>query len=46
MIRLYQIRLQVRAVVESLANTYVARRLELTDVRGAKVSTQHEELRE
>ena len=29
--RLYQIRLQVRAVVDSLENRYVARRLELTD---------------
>lgn len=31
MMRLYQIRMQVRAVVDSLANQYVARRLELTD---------------
>jgi Spy/CpxP family protein refolding chaperone len=29
--RLYQIRMQVRAVVDSLANTFVSRRLELTD---------------
>lgn len=31
MMRLYQIRMQVRAVVDSLANRYVSGRLELTD---------------
>jgi Spy/CpxP family protein refolding chaperone len=38
MMRLYQIRLQVRAVVESLANTYVARRLEITDDQKEKLA--------
>jgi acyl-CoA reductase-like NAD-dependent aldehyde dehydrogenase len=38
MMRLYQIRLQVRAVVESLANMYVARRLELTDAQKEKLA--------
>ncbi len=33
MMRLYQIRLQVRAVIDSLENEYVARRLELSDVQ-------------
>ena len=38
MMQLYQIRLQVRAVVESLANTYVARRLEITDDQKEKLA--------
>ena len=38
MIRLYQIRLQVRALVDSLANRYVAGRLELTDQQKEKVA--------
>ncbi len=38
MIRLYQIRLQVRAVVDSLENSYVARRLELTDEQKQKLA--------
>ncbi|OHB80326.1 MAG: hypothetical protein A2V98_24255 [Planctomycetes bacterium RBG_16_64_12] len=38
MMRLYQIRMQVRAVVDSLANTYVARRLELSDEQKEKVA--------
>ena len=36
--RLYQIRMQYRAVVESLANERVARRLELTDEQKAKLA--------
>jgi Spy/CpxP family protein refolding chaperone len=36
--RLYQIRMQVRAVVESLENRYVARRLELTDEQKEKLA--------
>jgi len=38
MIRLYQIRLQVRAVVDSLANRYVAGRLKLTDDQKNKLA--------
>jgi Spy/CpxP family protein refolding chaperone len=38
MIRLYQIRLQVRAVVDSLANRYVAGRLKLTDEQKEKLA--------
>ena len=38
MIRLYQIRLQVRAVVDSLANRFVAGRLELTDDQKNKLA--------
>ena len=38
MMRLYQIRLQVRAVVDSLENRYVARRLELTDEQKEKLA--------
>ena len=38
MMRLYQIRTQVRAVVESLGNTYVARRLNLTEEQKKKVA--------
>ena len=38
MMRLYQIRMQVRAVVDSLANTWVARRLELTYGQKEKVA--------
>ena len=38
MMRLYQIRLQVRAVVDSLANKYVAGRLKLTDEQKAKLA--------
>ena len=39
MMRLYQIRLQVRAVVDSLENRYVSRRLELTDEQKEKLAT-------
>jgi len=38
MIRLYQIRLQVRAVVDSLENRYVAGKLKLTDDQKAKLA--------
>jgi Spy/CpxP family protein refolding chaperone len=38
MMRLYQIRMQVRPVVESLANGYVAGRLELTDQQKEKLA--------
>ena len=38
MMRLYQIRLQVRAVVDSLANRYVAGRLKLTDDQKVKLA--------
>ncbi len=38
LMRLYQIRLQVRAVVDSLANRYVAGRLELTDDQKEKLA--------
>lgn len=38
MMRLYQIRMQVRATAESLANQYVARRLELTDDQKEKLA--------
>ncbi len=38
LMRLYQIRLQVRAVVDSLANRYVAGRLELTDGQKEKLA--------
>lgn len=36
--RLYQIRMQVRPAVESLANQFVARRLEITDEQKAKLA--------
>lgn len=38
MMRLYQIRMQVRPVVDSLSNRYVARRLELTEEQQKKVA--------
>ena len=38
MMRLYQIRMQVRPVVDSLANRYVVRRLELTEEQQKKVA--------
>ena len=38
MMRLYQIRMQVRPVVDSLANRYVAGRLELTDQQKEKLA--------
>lgn len=38
MMRLYQIRMQVSAVVDSLANRYVAGRLELTDEQKEKLA--------
>ena len=38
MMRLYQIRMQVRSVVDSLANPYVASRLELTDQQKEKLA--------
>jgi Spy/CpxP family protein refolding chaperone len=38
MMRLYQIRMQVRDVVDSLENRYVARRLELNDVQKEKLA--------
>ena len=44
MMRLYQIRMQVRAVVDSLANTWVARRLELTDGQKEKVAQIDKEM--
>ena len=42
--RLYQIRMQVRSVLESLANRYVARRLELTDEQKSKVEAIDKEM--
>jgi hypothetical protein len=45
MMRLYQIRMQVRAVVDSLENRYVARRLELTDEQKEKVATINKDVR-
>ncbi|NQU19858.1 MAG: hypothetical protein HQ567_01140 [Candidatus Nealsonbacteria bacterium] len=38
MMRLYQIRMQVRAVGDSLASTYIAGRLKLTDEQKAKLA--------
>lgn len=38
MMRLYQIRMQVRSAVDSLANRYVARRLELTEDQQKKLA--------
>jgi Spy/CpxP family protein refolding chaperone len=38
MMRLYQIRMQVRPVVDSLSNRYVARRLKLTEEQQKKVA--------
>ena len=38
MMRLYQIRVQVRAVVDSLASTYVAGKLKLTDEQKEKLA--------
>ena len=38
MMRLYQIRMQIRPVVDSLANSFVARRLELTEEQKNKVA--------
>jgi len=38
MMRLYQIRMQVRAVVDSLENRFVARRLKLTDEQKEKLA--------
>lgn len=38
MMRLYQIRMQVRSVIDSLDNRYVAGRLKLTDEQKAKVA--------
>jgi hypothetical protein len=38
MMRLYQIRMQVRAIVDSLSNEYVARRLELNEEQQKKVT--------
>lgn len=38
LMRLYQIRMQVRPAVESLANQYVARRLEITEEQKAKLA--------
>ena len=45
MMRLYQIRMQVRAVVDSLANRYVAGRLELTDEQKEKLAEIDKESR-
>jgi len=45
MIRLYQIRLQVRAVVDSLANRYVAGRLKITDEQKEKLAQIAKETR-
>ncbi len=44
LMRLYQIRLQVRAVVESLANEYVSGRLELTDDQKNKLDEVNKRL--
>jgi len=38
MMRLYQIRMQVRPLIDSLENRYVARRLNLTDEQKAKLA--------
>ena len=42
--RLYQIRMQVRAVVDSLANRYVSGRLEMTDDQKNKLDEINEAL--
>ena len=42
--RLYQIRMQIRPVVDSLANQYVARRLELTEEQKKKVAEIGEQM--
>lgn len=42
--RLYQIRMQVRPVLESLANQYVARRLELTDDQKSKIEAINKDM--
>ena len=44
MMRLYQIRMQVRSVVESLDNRYVARRLELTDEQKEKLAQVNKDM--
>lgn len=44
MMRLYQIRMQVRNVVDSLANRYVAGRLELTDEQKEKLAVINKEV--
>ena len=44
--RLYQIRMQVRAVAESLANRYVAGRLELSDEQKEKLAQINKEMEE
>lgn len=46
MMRLYQIRMQVRPAAESLANPYVARRLELTEEQQKKVAEVAKEAQE
>ena len=43
MMRLYQIRMQVRAVVDSLENRYVARRLKLTDEQKEKLAKMNKD---
>ena len=43
MMRLYQIRMQVRPVVDSLSNRYIVRRLELTEEQKKKVAEIAEE---
>ena len=45
MMRLYQIRMQVRAVVNSLENRFVARRLELTDEQKEKLAKINKDAR-
>jgi Spy/CpxP family protein refolding chaperone len=45
MMRLYQIRMQVRDVVDSLENRYVARRLELNDVQKEKLAKINKDAR-
>ncbi len=44
--RLYQVRMQVRAVADSLANRYVASRLELTDEQKEKAAALQKAARE
>ncbi|MCH8044704.1 MAG: Spy/CpxP family protein refolding chaperone [Planctomycetes bacterium] len=45
MMRLYQIRMQVRAVADSLENRYVARRLKLTDEQKEKLAKINKDAR-
>jgi len=45
LIRLYQIRLQVRSTIESLANTFVAGRLKITDDQKKKLAAIDKDIR-